>query len=59
MSDECRCDWCIGKSGSDDLSLAEKAVQIDNERKDRENNPADRERRQEIGNLLRRIGVIR
>ena len=59
MTEECRCDWCLGWSGSDDLSLAEKAVEIQEDQRRRENDPRDQERKREIANLLRKEGIIR
>lgn len=59
MTEECRCDWCLGWSGSDSLSLAEKEVKDMEERRRRENDPRDEERRREIATLLRDIGAIR
>jgi len=55
---KCNCDWCIGTAGSDDLSLAEKAVQINEDRKRREESISDDDRRR-IGKIFRDIGIIR
>lgn len=59
MTEKCRCSWCIGTEGSDDLSLAEKNVRINEERRKAENDPIDQERKREISLLLKDIGIIR
>jgi len=59
MTEECRCDWCLGWSGSDDLSLAKKAVEIQEEQRRFENDPRNKERQREIAQLLRKEGIIK
>jgi len=58
MSEECNCDWCLGYSSSDDLSLAAKEVRIVEERRRRESNISDDDRVR-VGRILRDLGIVR